>query len=127
VNDDREPGCCREFHLLEKNLLLYVAWRVIVEIVQTDLAPPHDLGTPREGDELVKISLRRQRRLVRMDADRGIDPVVLFSQFDRAIERARAGTIAVADGQHGRDPGIVRANEDRRAIVIEAFVFRMAV
>src|SRR5208283_5186762 len=124
---DGELGRCREFHLLKKYELLHVTRGVIVEIVEANLAPSNDFRVPREGDQLVEVYLRRKRGFVRVDTDRGIDSVILLSELDRAVEGSSAGSIAVADGEHSRDPCCLCPCEHVWAIAVEAFIFRMTV
>ena len=62
-----------------------------------------------------------------MDADRGIDALVLLGQLDGAIERSGARPIAIADGQHGGHAGRFRARKDVGTVAVEALVLGMAV
>src|SRR5215831_10780803 len=96
MDDDGEFGCSREFHLTDKDVLLDLARRVVVIVVEADFSPGNDFQTVGELLKLIKIGLSGQFGFMRMNADRGVDEVVLFGDFDRTIERA--GTIAGSDG-----------------------------
>ena len=61
-----------------------------------------------------------------MDPHRRINPVILLCQLDGAIEGAGARPVAVADGEHGLQPGLPRARKDLGAIAVEALVLEMA-
>src|SRR5262249_694809 len=46
VDHDRQLDRARQFHLFEKDNLLYCSRRMVVVIIQSDLAPGDDLGPP---------------------------------------------------------------------------------
>src|ERR1700745_1324813 len=46
VDHDRQLGRARQFHLFKKDKLLYLSRRMIVVVIQSDLAPGDDLGPP---------------------------------------------------------------------------------
>ncbi len=56
VNDDGEFGFASEHHLLAKDSVLRFAWRMIVEIIETDFAPGDHLGMFCQCGELSKCS-----------------------------------------------------------------------
>src|SRR5208337_5018038 len=78
MDDDGELGGVREFHLLAEDALLNVARGVIVEVVQADLSPGDDFGMLGKLGQSVEMRRGDFLRLVGMDADRGVDPVVGF-------------------------------------------------
>ncbi len=127
MDDDGQLRRMGHFHLLHKDALLHVARRVIVKIVEPDLAPGNHLRIFRQPLQLVEVFLFRQLRFVRMNADGRVNPLMLLREFDGAVERAGARAIAIADGEQGGDAGLFRAREDLGAIGVEALVLEMAV
>src|ERR1700740_1796062 len=91
--------------------------RVVVEIIEADFAPSDDLGMLREAGEFVEMPLRNFFGFVRVDANAGIDPIVLFGEWNCGVTffRARAG----AYGEDGVDAGIASALQHGLAIVCE--------
>ena len=73
VNDDGQLGGLCHLHLLNEDALLHVAWRVIVEVVESDLAPGDDLGIARQTFEFVEVRWRGELGFMRMNADRRVD------------------------------------------------------
>ena len=110
-------GLLRERHLVAKNAILHVARRVIVEIVEANFAPGDDFRVLGELRELVEMLRRDLLRLVRVDADRGVDPVVLIGIFDRGVELFGAGTRA--DRENVFDARRASAIEHGVAVVSE--------
>ena len=112
VDDDRQLGCTRQFHLFEKDCFLDVAWRVIVEVVETDFAPRDDLRMARPLLEAGVSGVVRQIRLMRMNADAGPDFRILclssifLSQLYSAIGCVRS--LAVPNCQISFDPDLLR-------------------
>ena len=99
MNDDRQLGGACHLHLLNENALLHVARRMVVVVIEADLAPGDHLGFVREPCEFVEICLLCQCRFVRMNARQWRTPSRIAA---RASPRNRAScsrTIAVADGE----------------------------
>ena len=94
-------GRSRQLHLLQKYLLLHVSRRVIVVVVQANFAPGNDLGLLCQVCQLQEIGVARQFRFMRMNADRGVNEIMLRRKSDGAIQCARA--VADADGENGFD------------------------
>ena len=90
---------------------------MIVEIVEANFAPGDDFGVLREAGEFVEVLLGDFFGFVRMDADGGLDPIVLLGVGDGGVEffRARAG----ADGQKSRDACVASALQHGFAVVRE--------
>ena len=81
----------RQLHLPDEDLLLHVARRVIVVVVEPDLSPGNDLGSLAPSRAIrSKACLISQLRFMRMDPDRRVDELVLFRQLNPAIEVDRA-------------------------------------
>jgi hypothetical protein len=114
-------------HLLNEDALLHIARRVIVEVVEADLAPGDHVGIAGKALEFVEVRWRGECSFVRMNADRRVDARVFIGEFDGAVERARAGTVAVADGEHRCYAGCLGSSEDISAVGIKALVLEMAV
>ena len=55
VNDDRQLGGARHLHLLDEYTLLHVAGRVIIAVVETDLAPGDHLRIARQLLHFVEV------------------------------------------------------------------------
>src|SRR5690349_17813169 len=94
VDDDRQFSRARDLHLAQEDLLLHIARRMIVVVIESDLAEPNHATMTRKRFELCVVALCSQPGFVWMNADAGIDPVVLLSDADRAIESAGPGAAA---------------------------------
>src|ERR1700737_1343152 len=78
VDDDGEFGVAGERHLIAKYLVLAVARRVIVKIIQSNLAPRDYFWMFGEGTQLFQMFRRDLLGFVRMNPDAGVYPVVLI-------------------------------------------------
>ena len=58
---------------------------VIVKIIEADFAPGDDFGMLRQAGEFVEMVLGDFFGFVRMDADAGVDPFVLFGEWERGV------------------------------------------
>jgi|SRR5215469_2122140 len=125
MNDDWKFGRARDFHLAKKDLLLYVTRRVIVVVVETNLTEPNYARIARKGFEFCVIALRRQLGFMRVNTDAGVDPIVLISDADSAIERARSG--AAADSKNVYDASGPSALQHFVTISVEPGAFQMRV
>jgi len=85
VNDDGEFGVASERHLVAEYLVLDVARRVIVIIIQTNFAPSDYFGTFCELREFFEVLRCDLLRFVRMDSDAGVYPVILIRIWQRGI------------------------------------------
>ncbi len=81
MNDDRQLSRVSQLHLCAEDRCLHVARRMIVEIIQTDFAPGNDFAMLREAGEFVEVMLGDCLGFVRVDADTGVDPFVLFGEW----------------------------------------------
>src|SRR5271157_4941273 len=127
MNDDRQFRRAGHFHLLKEDALLHVARRMIVEVVEPDFAPGYNLGIARQSFKLIEIFLLRELGLVRMNANRGVNAFMLLREFDSTVERARARTISIADGEDGRDPGCLRTSKNLGAVSVVSLGVEMGV
>ena len=64
MDHDRQLGRARQFHLPQEYLLLQLARRMVVEIIEADLAPGNHLGPFRQLFQLLKIGVRGQLGLM---------------------------------------------------------------
>src|SRR3954453_7842118 len=80
VDDDGLAELARELELAGEEPLLRVVRRVLAEVVEADLADPDGFRALRECTDLVEVVLLA--RLVRVDADDGVDAVVLRRELD---------------------------------------------
>ena len=94
MNDDGQLGRMRQRHLIAEDLSLRVARRMIVEIVEPDFAPRDHFGMLRQRCELIEMLLGNFLRLVRMNANTGVNPVVLLSVRNGSVQLFRAGPCA---------------------------------
>jgi hypothetical protein len=69
---------------------------VIVEIVEADFAPGDDFGVLREASKFVEVVLCDFFGFVRMDADAGVDPIVLLGVGDDGVEFSGPGPVPMA-------------------------------
>ncbi len=94
MNDDRQLRLLRERHLVAEDAVLHFARRMIVEVVETDLAPRDDFRMFHQPGQFIQMLLRDYLRFVRMDPHRGVNPIVLLREGQRRIEFLRAGARA---------------------------------
>jgi len=85
VNDDGEFGVASERHLVTEYLVLDVAWRVIVEIIQSNFTPRDYFWMSCKLRELFEVLGCDLLRFVRMDPDAGVYPVILIRVWQRGI------------------------------------------
>ena len=110
MDHDRQPGCTRQFHLPEEYLLLQLAGRVIVVVVESDFSPGNDLGALCQLLQFLKIGIGGELGFVGMNADGGVNKLMPLSQLNAAVERSR--TSAAADGDD-----LFNAASSARAII----------
>src|SRR2546421_388212 len=67
---------------------------MIVVVVETDLAPSDDFGMLRQPGQLSQMLLRYFLRFVGMNADSGVNPIMLFGKWQGGIEFLRTWTSA---------------------------------
>ena len=68
VNDDRQVGFCRERHLFDEDTLLQFGRRVVVVIVEPDLAPRNDVGMARKIAHFVAGGIVHKLRFMGVNA-----------------------------------------------------------
>ena len=122
---DWQLGRACQFHLANEYLLLCIARGMIVIVVQADFSPGYDFRMSRQSFHLGAGVVGSEPCFMRMNADRRIKERIFLSQLNSGIEFRR--TVAIADGNHGHDPGFSRASDDLLAIGIELFAVEMCV
>ncbi len=83
MDDDGQLRLSRHLQLANENLLLHLAGRVVIVKVQPNFADGQDFGLACRGPQQVKVPFFGFLGLVRMNADRGINPVVTFGDGKR--------------------------------------------
>jgi len=115
---DRQLCVACELQLAAEHWLLdFGGWFFIV-IVEADFAPGYYLGIFRQRGQLRVVLFLDFGCVLRVDADGGVDPVVIFRDFDCGVEAVWAGA-AAADGEDGLHACGLRALEHFGAIGIE--------
>ena len=117
---------------LQEDALLNVARRVVVKVIQADLAPGDDPGMAGPLFQTRVGGVVGEVGFVRMDADAGPDFRILracrctcSASLNAAI--GGVGSVAVSDGEIGFDPARLRARQHLVAIGVVALAFEMGV
>src|SRR5713101_10182372 len=97
MNDDGLLRPARQTHLVPENTRLRFARRMIVVIVESDFAPSNDLRMLSQPCQFFQVLRCDFLRLVGMNADGGVNPVMLLGKGQRGIELL--GSWAGADGE----------------------------
>src|SRR5581483_1384785 len=98
---------------------------MIVVIIKADFTPGDDFLVMCEFLELREIGVLDQLSFVRMEANRGVDHVVLVCKFNGTVERTRA--VARANGKKICEARFAGASDHMVAIGVKARTFKMAV
>ena len=125
MNHNRQLGRARQFHLLQKDALLHLARRMIVEIIQPDFTPRNYLRPFGQLFEFDEIRLGSQLRLMRMNADSRVNKIAPLGDPNSAIERPRPSS--AADRDNALDPSLPRARQHRVAVSVEFLAIKMCV
>ena len=99
---------------------------MIVMIIEAHFAPRDHARMAAEFVEPREMLIGCDVRVVRMDADRRVNPVVLLGKWNRGVKALR-GTRAAADREQRLDARRARAFEHRVAVVIEWRAFEVRV
>src|SRR5580704_9844620 len=125
MNNDRQLRDRRQLHLSDEHFLLHIAQGVVIEIVQSDLAPGNDFGMPRQPFHILIGGFIRKPSLVRMNAQRRINKIVSLRQLNSAVYLLR--TITVADGNDGLHSGLACPRDDLLAVGVELLAIKVRV
>ncbi len=120
MDHDRELCRARLLELAAENALLHVARRLflVVMVIEPHLAPRDHARVPGELVELREMLVGGGLRVVRVNADRRVDPIVLLGEGNRGVDAlGRAGP--AADRQQRLDARRAGALEHRRAVALE--------
>ena len=112
--------------LPSKDLLLHISRRMVEVIVEPHFAPADHFSVPRQFIELCEVLFVRRTRIMRMNANCRVNPVMLFGVGYRRVEPFRRACPA-ADRQQRFNTGRSRAFEHRLAIRIKLREFKMCV
>src|SRR5207302_1374664 len=108
-----------------KDLLLHIARRVGVEIIQSDFAPGNYFGMPCQSLQFLEIAIGGQLGLVRMNANRSVKKLVLLRESNAAIERPRP--ISIADRDDFVVTGLSRSRNLQISISLELLALEISV
>ena len=118
MDHHRQLRGARLLKLAPKDLLLHVARRMIVVIVEAHFAPGDHARIAAELVELREMLIGGGTRIVRMDANRRVDPIVLLGEGNRGIE-AFLGPVPLPMASRASDARRARAIEHRVAVFVE--------
>ena len=126
MNDNGQHRIAREGYLTTKHVMLHVASRLRPVIVESNLAPCNHFQVLGQFRELRVVLLARLSRVLRMNPDGSVNPVIVFRDGDRCVEFVGAGA-AAADRENRLDAFGVRTREHFGAIGVEVFGFEVRV
>src|SRR6476661_6555568 len=124
VDHNRQLLRVGHLHLSDKDALLHFAWRMIVIVIEADLAPGNHFRIASKLIKFGEIRFLRHLRFMRMDSDRCVNNLMLFSDLDGAVERARA--ITGAHSEHVHDASLTRTSNHLLAIRVETGAIEVA-
>ena len=81
MNDDRQFCTLRKIHLVAEYAVLDFARRMIVVVVETDLAPGDDFRMLGQSGQVIQMLLHYLLRFVGMYADSGVNPIMLLGKW----------------------------------------------
>src|SRR5579862_4816343 len=96
---------------------------MIVEIIQSDLAPGNDLWPLCQLLHLLEIGIAGKLGLVRMNSNGRINEVVPFGELDATVERPWTGS--ATNGDNRFDSGFAGTSDHLLAIGIELLHLEM--
>ncbi len=85
MNDNGKLGLLRQRHLVAKDAVLHFVWRMIVEVIEPNFSPRDDFGILGQASQFIQMLLRHFLRFMRMNPDRGVNPIVLFGEGQGGI------------------------------------------
>src|SRR5215469_8347103 len=98
---------------------------MVVEVVEANLSPGNYPAVAGQVLHLDVVRVGGQPGLVRMDADGGENPTMLFGNSDGAIQRTRPGT--AANSKNALQARLTGAFQHLLAVSIELVAFQMCV
>ena len=123
MEDRRLAGLERKTEIAPEVRQLSEDRREDAVVVQPGLADRHHPRVRGEGDDLGPAIVVDQRRVVGMDADRGVEPWKTFDQ----VERPAAGVRVPSRNEDPFDAGQACATDDEVEVAFEAVGLEMAV
>ena len=115
VNNDGAAGTARQVELFDEDALLNVARRMVVVIVEADLADGQEFGVLGQSGKLFVMGLGGELGFVRMNSGGGVDPGKTRGEGHRRSQRAGGS----ADGQNVAHTGRLRPGQHVHAIRVE--------
>src|SRR5690348_1372041 len=97
---------------------------MVVEIIEAHLAPGEHARMLRQFSERYKMLFGRDTGVVRMNADRCVDPIVPLGEWNRGIDALRRAR-AAADREDRLHAGGTGALQHRLAIFRERVALQM--
>jgi hypothetical protein len=97
MNDDRLLRTPRQRHLVAENTCLHFAGRMIVVIVESDFSPGDDFPMLSQPFQFFQVLRCDFFRLVGMNANRGVNPVMLLGKGKRGTKLL--GSRAITNGK----------------------------
>src|SRR5712691_6804429 len=123
MDDDRLARVAGNAHLLDEDVALDIARRVIVVVVEACLADGHDFRVPSQRGQAAISLIGGFRGIVRMHADGGVKRRVTIGQADAGFKIGRS--VAGTDGHHVLDTGGKGALDHGFAVGIELLTVQM--
>ena len=123
VNDDGEFGGTGLLKLAAEDALLQVRSNVIVVIIETHFAPGNDSRIRGERIERGVGFVGDVVHIVRMDADGGVDPIVLLGKWNCGIKAVDAR--AAANGEEALDARPASPEEHGVAVFVKLRKFQV--
>ena len=128
VDHDWQLRRARLLELPPEDALLHVArgLLLVIVVIEAHLAPRDHARVPCELVELREVLLGGGLRVVGVNADGRVDPIVLFGERNRGVD-ALGGARSAADRQQRFDARRAGALENRRAVGVEFRGFQVRV
>ena len=117
VQDHRQPGLPGHFQLPAEDALLHLARRMIVVVIEADLAPRDHFRMPCQAGKAREMLFGGLDGFVRMDPDGRPDPVMLLRKRKRRLQLRRPAS--AADGRNSHHACRARSIEHRLPVVVE--------
>ena len=117
MDHDGSFSCARQRQLPAKNNVLHLAWRKVVVVIEADFTPGDHARVLGKRFKRCQVRVGYLRGFVRMDANRGLNPIMLLGERQRRIQFF--GTRARSDREQGGDSRLARALEHGIAIFVK--------
>src|SRR5690242_8144419 len=125
VDYNRQLRVLRKLQLSEENISLSVTRRVIVKIVEADLAPGNYFWLCCKQLEFVEIPIRRQLCFMWMNADGCVYEFIFLRELNSAVKRSRPR--AAADGDNAINASFASPRNHLLTVRVELLHLEMCV